>query len=1074
MSPRVSLPDGVQIWAGWGHLFADFDGLVNPACQESVLVVSTLSRPQQSLIAKLHRLSPELFELPSKLQKFDINKIKLILTGVGDVAETDRRFWLKRRFLEVIQAGNATGRFAIPIPYLPAPMPNPPPSPFQLKDELRLASMRPLIRAFHQSLEDASELSPEAWWGRVVLSAMINGALLKTSFLCALPDAVIESEPEMRWFLLRPVTTAADQTPMLPRRWFPDPLTRLLCARGRRDGIPLVTVLDLSPYRQVYRLIGAYAKARAFTHLMPSGVKELMMALKTRMHHHVPPWMVDYAVDRQANVSLPDWSWDRLISPPTSYRMELTERERLITTVRGAASKDADDAEEAEEQEDWPSQLKGLASQILKRDDNLRERILHWRNAQATPLLPSVRLITDWVTDWLLAKGRGRKVKGYRSVYAMTNAIGGRLVGQLGGADLLKTDSQEAFIEVYQAALEDTVSTKARYRVANALRSFHDYLVVKHDSPKVDPEVFSVSGRIGNIVDANLIGLDTFFRALRWLSSEATRCYGKDVATELQLIAALAYFCGLRRSEAIGITTNDVKAIEAVSDVAMLETWIAIYPNGLRGVKTRAGHRDAPLHILATQVELTRFRNWFDRRKLLAAGACVPLFPSFIHNGKANDKDSKLELITRALQHCADDSTLRFHHLRHSFASWLLLMLWLGEEEDLSILPDWFLPTEHDGRRWKIAAHLRSSLLGRAPTNRRTTLQVSALMGHSGTDITFSTYIHVADFIVGRTVRRLTTDFATQTLSSLSGYSPLYIKKIQSGHSWEGRPEYRAASFIDLIADRVLRDGRHVAKAEHSVVSKVNFRTTTPVDMPIGVMARMLHVAKAINEVGVSQSVTAEVAQRFGCGEAELDAWYGRYLKLPPGMLRWSGVKDKAASTLSGIDFPVGNALELAGSAVRIFTLLGEEGAPPELGVKGAQKKLNGVVHDFEKAWVKGSYLSFESESLAQSKRWMWWIDKLGLRAGVVVSHTTSTGHGGKPGTARKSVPAPSKQREYWASGLGVDLVSDSGETIDSGTRGHVRIDIDVKDCNANVIPYQKVTVLYGVRFFCGMQLVIG
>lgn len=1076
MGRRVKLPEGVRIWVGWSHLFSSFEGLDDPAFRSMSLDINALDKKQQSVIAKLHRLSPAIFELSDKPVKQTRDEIKSLLSSIGDVAETGRRFWLKRCFLEVIEAVNATGRFDIPIPYLAAPMPDPPASPFVLEDEIRLAGIRPLIRAFHKSLGESSKLDPDAWWGRVLLSAMINGGLLKTSFLCALPDAVLDSEPQMRWFVLRPMAAGAPEAAVLPRRWFPDPCTRLLCARGRQDKYPSIPILDRSPYRQVYKLISAYARARGFANLMPKGIKELMRALKTRLHHHLPPWMVDFAIDRQVSVSLPEWSWNRLICPPTAFRVDLTERECLIPVARGAVSKNRDEGEDGEDQTQWPQQLRQLASLLHDGKVDLRKRICEWRESNANNLLPSVCLISEWVTDWLLTKGAGRKVKRFRTVYGMVNAIGGRLVGQLGRSDLLELESADAFVEIYQAALEDTVSTGARRRVANALRAFHEYLVAKRNVTAIDGnELFAVAGRVSNLVDANIISLDLFFRTLRWLRMEAVRLYGEDVAKELELIAVVGYCCGLRRSEAIGLTTEDIEAVDHIVNVKMaFETWIAVCPNSLRGLKTRAGHREVPVYLLAFEPELMKLLKWFRERKSQSVGGSTPLFPSFVRNGKVSDTDPRLDLITRALQHCADDSTLRFHHLRHSFASWLLFMLWLGEEENLSILPDWFLPTDHDKTRWKVAARLRKSLLGEAPTNRRTALQVSALMGHTGTDITFSTYIHLSDFIVGRVVRRLTPDLNHGTLASLSGYSSLYLRKLASVVKYEGRPEYKSASFVDEIADRVLREGQH--KTPNVRARKVEFSSTTPVAMPTNQLERMLHIARAINDVGGSLAKISSIARRFGCEVSELRGWHAAYAALPPGILRLNGQGDvRESSQFVPIELPVGKALQLSAEVLSTFQRLSDVGDPPDSKPTWTRAKLFAIVEEFGRAWIAGSYLSVNTESVAKAKNWLWWIEKIGFRGGAKACHFASTGVSDKGGEIiKKYVPSALRQRDYWEETLGIEQIPDAGESVYSGIRGCVRIDVDVRVGDEEESAYRKVTALYGVRFVLAMKRVLG
>lgn len=1068
MANRLKYSALADVWVGWSHLFCGFPDFGKEQTNYASLDLTLLDPKQHLMLAKIYREVPQLFPVAAQGVSLNKEEIKALLTVVGNAAPPGKNFMMKRRFLEVIEAGNNTGRFAIPIPYLAAPMPPESRSPFQHEDVKLMAELRPLFLAYNASLAQRDDLNPDAWWGRLMLSAMINGALLKTSFLLALPKALMGAEPGFRWILLRPTDGKTKDGPVVPRRWFPDPVTRILCARDGRSGFPEMPILDHTAYGQVYKLIRSYARERGFADLLPGSIRPLLKGLETRLYYHVPPWLVSYAMDRLSSTSLPDWAWNRLIHSPTGFVSVLTPRERI--RVSGpVADDDVEGAEgDAQDQSEWPAQLRQLGGVLNYRSGDLRTRVLAWRNDAPADRLPSVTLIGEWVSERLLKSGRGRRPKKQRTVYQMVNCIGGRLVGQLGRMDLRHLGSEAAYVEIYQTAMEDTPSIGIRRKVARSLRSLHEFMMENYGVQSVSESgVFSVAGNGGGLVDANVISLDTFFRALNWLRSEAKDRFGLAVSQQLQIIAALGFFCGLRRSEAIGLTLADIEVIDQFRDIkTIVDSWVEVSPNALRDLKTRAGYRCLPATVLMTQVELKKLLDWFALRSAETNDPVAPLFPDFVKDGKVNDSDSRLDLISFALRHSSDDETLRFHHLRHSFATWLVLMLWLGEEGGPDVLPAWFCPTEHDRGRFALAAKVRRQLLGRAPTNRRSALQVSALMGHSGMDITLGSYIHLADFILGRMIRRLSPKLSDATLASMSGYSNTYISRLRVDAEFIGRPEYLQAFFTEGIADRVLRDGVH--EEEIKKVAKVDFGSPVPLIPPKDGFSVMRHAAQALALVCAKNCSVMDISHRFSLSETELLNWRECALLLPTGIFQTTGGGSANNEIVHNrfLELPAGPAqLALAERTWITLVELYKNGDPPHAKAPTIQKRIDCIVCDFCVNWIPGSYLSIETDSVPKAKNWMWFLEKLCISNAVVATHSACLG---------ANVPSSARQRSYWTDALGIPSIRDSESTTFKGTRGRVRIDIDLRKLDGSEVSYTKVTVLYGVRFVLAMIAVMG
>jgi integrase len=1040
---------GTRISAIWGHLFKRLEKLETFSSTE-LLELDLLGKEDHLLLKVL--LNEESALLSPEAADITLSKERVIqlLFALGGAAPSGKQFLVKRRFLEIIEAGNQTGRFRMPIPWVSAPTPAEAASPFQQAEFAALTNVRPLIAAFRLSLKDNAPLSADAWWGRIFLSAMIHGALIKTSLLCALPEAIASAEPKYRWLMLKPQQKPGQQTPL--RRWLIDPWTRMLLVIDRKS-VPECPSLDRTAYGQVAKLVRAYAKARNFEEQLPRGISRVLKPLTTRLHLHLPPWMVHYANDRLYSVSLPDWSWDRLVNPPAVGVSTLTPRERPQNTGSMASVDEAPDDISGVHwaDEEMPEQLRELGGLLNRPREGYKGRVKAWCDDRSESRIPSIQLLGDWVANWLLKSGRGRRPKGPRTIYQMVNVVARRLVGQLGRIDVLTLQEAGAFIEIYQTTLEDTPSVAVRQRVARSLKSFHDYLVHAHRVPPlIDSGVFLVAGKRGGMVDANVVSLDTYFRALHRLRSGARTKHDWRVVTQLQIIAGLGFFASLRRSEAIGLSVGDFQTVlENTQLERMYDAWVTVNPNALRGLKTRAATRQVPFHLTATRVELRRMMDW-QQQRLKQSGPDAPMFPNFVQGGVANSKDPRLDWITDALQYAADDQTLRFHHLRHSFATWTTLLLWLGEYDKECGLPDWFLPTEHDRARFRMAPKIREELLGRAPTNRRTELQVSALMGHSGLDITMGSYIHLADLLVGRTVRRLTSIASYETLSKVTGYTPSYIQKLDR-HLPLPRV-HRQATLLDQLSDRLLREEKHRDKQQ--VLPKVNFKQSPSVLPPTSPFQYFMHFAKAAH-AALRENNVSQVASRYGLNEKHLEDLLVKLRGLPAGILRLDGQPPPTENEL--IELPVGEAqISLAKRGYERLHSLWQDGDPPRSKVPGTRKRLEEMFACFNDHWIQGSYLSANFASIVDARLWLEFLDGLAFLPAVIAIHQPSRG---------KAVPSATQQLAYWQIGIGLDSIDQHGEGVEQGVRGFLRVDVDLRRLNSDVCRYELGKVLYGLRF---------
>ncbi|MCO6414003.1 MAG: hypothetical protein J5I92_14775 [Thiogranum sp.] len=1056
--------EATGIWAGWRHLYVPCEDLDDKGLQSQVIDQTVLSEQEKNTFEQIRAYAPQLLPLDAHSVELDNDTFQKLIAGLGDEVDADFRFIRLRRFLEVIDAGNRQGRFKIPVPHLPAPLPPAPRSPFQHHKFQEMVRLQPLVDAFiHSLVKPATELEPAEWWGRILLSALLYGGLLQTRWLLALPRALEKPDPELRWLDLS-INDGSSGERTSTRRWLPDPLTRLLLIDGTRRGIPDFPLLNRIRSQQVMCLIVVYARCADFRMRLPRTLRDLIAASRTRMHLHLPPFLVQYAFGRHDSTSLPKEVWQRLISPPKTVASEEIRHGQRTRAPSGPDG--AEDIDEAEGNEAWPAQLRALAIEVRQGDEGARERIQVWQQAHQADLLPSICRLAEWITERLLRKGRGRRVLRIRTVYAMLNSIGGRLVGQLGSNDPADLQDVEAYVELYQTALEDTVSLAVRHRVARSLKSFHAFLVERHGTPALEESgLFSGYGQVKGVIDANLIGVDVFLRALQWLHHASLERYGDDVAQVLCRIAGLGFFAGLRRSEAIGLKIADVEGSRHVD--------LLVRPNGRRKLKTRSAQRVIPLSSLMPPEELRQLLEWRDWRAQQYRenpGSSDDLFHLDTQGRAPRDTDPLLELITEALQRATHDPGFRFHHLRHSFANWQLMKFWHAEQKTRSSpLPEWLLYTEHEKARWSVAGKERKAMLGESPTNRRALMQISRLLGHSTVDITLTHYVHLLDLLMGRTLRRMTPRIGTRALAVLTGYSDSHVRRLRSdANPAKVQADDTAAIELDQFSNQLLAGGRH-QNGRASRQPRITVHDQPVLGSPKTFLGRVQRVAEVLDALADKPDGIDRIAYRYGVSSANIRRRVERARQLPPGIMRQHGraSSDTDSEVCQRFDLPKGHRQrDVARRTAETLQRLMKQGDASSHHLRSVQKRLRETVNMFVRRWQDGTPLTVCIPSVPEAKKWIWLLAELGLESGVIIQHHPSCGKNARP---------EADQKAYWEKALGMRIEGKSLNPIsaDVASRGAVQIRVDPRRILSDRPGHRKVTVLTGVRLVLVMWLLV-
>lgn len=562
--------------------------------------------------------------------------------------------------------------------------------------------------------------------GQLLVSAIIFGALLDRSLWGRWLVAIV-AEGGSEGYISFTIDPEAPRPPTL--RWFFDPITKRLLEGFRTlDGAAVKAVdPDACAAAFLTRCIGVSIT-----------LDDLAHQAETWWRLRIPGLFVGYANRRTTSVSVPSETWRRL------------EIGRPVTVAKRPQSEPSDRFtadEQSAEGSDIARLIETLGRCGKKRfGTDLRAGAIAACNSITadleTGLFASTRgkALARWQCERLVPKLKlSFQQRGGVGVKHASRQL--KLVAALfrdEPAHEVEPDGAD-LEELYLEFIEQGAKTTQRANRMKAIYSFHVFMERVAGWPFVE---FDFKGLdLHATADAALIGSRDYERARQNVSSydadRGSAARSEQLATMRRCILALGFRAGLRMSEVMEISMNDLH--HELGDVELL-----IRSNSRRKVKTKSktSHRLLPLHLFLTTDELDELVAWHQLRMRSLGKTHVGhrLFALGGENERLKQADAE-DRINQALKKATGDQNAIFHHLRHSFGSYLLATLSLPAERRI-VLPNGLDEScISQSRRTKLLRALTGYGLGRSAL-----YAVSALLGHARTPTTLHTYIHLLDW----------------------------------------------------------------------------------------------------------------------------------------------------------------------------------------------------------------------------------------------------------------------------------------------------------------------------------------
>lgn len=611
-----------------------------------------------------------------------------------------------------------------------------------------------------QSLKNTEKMSKEEKIGQILFSSILNGAILDIQTLHSFYKSIkdIYHIDNHLFIEIRPKWQGSDDTEL--RRYFLDIITINLILKSSDIAPPKnITTKRLFSYISQFLVGEGYRNVRD----RPNSLSAILNFSKAH-YLDLSGNIVDYASRKFLSHSLKETALKRVISkdPRADERkIDLSEKE-IWKKSKSKKNGDftSDDRVNDKELDDYPWLGKIIKIFENKNGDNkLKEDLEKELKSNLDNYEINSPTLEHAIYKWCYTLFRNSKlkkkyihrktVKRYVSLisYGLIEFFGSTHLGQI---------SAEAFEHAYSEILDYTLTNGQRRKTAHALNKFHKFLAENFNIPKINYKDILSEAYSPVFVDANIISEDIFQSCLSALDSSGIDIKHPDLLTCLKIIFILGYRCGLRRNEALKLRMVDISGRS--------EIHLHIVDHEFRALKTKNSQRKIILNWFLSDNEMRLIRNWLNKKDEEGYSEFLFSIPDLKYTSL--HEDVVFHTLHKIMRSVSGDPNMRFHNLRHSFATMTLLKL---ETTNYPAIKEFFKnsPLTYD---WlSDGINLRNKIYNNIQSTRRDLFLISEIMGHCSPKVTEEHYIHCFDILLS--VYR--DDYNTISINDVVSSSPL-------------------------------------------------------------------------------------------------------------------------------------------------------------------------------------------------------------------------------------------------------------------------------------------------------------
>lgn len=611
-------------------------------------------------------------------------------------------------------------------------------NPITPNDLIRLAKLRKQIAAFEEQLQRPVQNSSVSMrYGQMLFSAIVFGGLTDPKAMLQLPyvNNKIRYYEDYVWVdLFTPDYPKHAHAQRGLRRWFPDPISLILLTRLPKvpdeysDKSKLRNWLNLALLRFIYSL-SAEVVNRAESRKARALINSWRSTVNAYQHLILPPYIARYCAGGVDSTAWPEQVWLRILvqqaviaepvvntseksltcAPvkPAQLNIDDSKKHALYRSVRAALHKDSTTRE--------PSMK------------SVKERLLNLK-LEAQSISPLLYCLIDWVTQ----RFQNKEIK-RSTAYQQLTSIGRDLLSSFDEQQLLGLTAED-FHSAYESILERATSAITRQNKADLLRRFHAHAV---ETLGVAPvKLKNVDEGFFALPDANVLTEAEYQMLYQFLDSQKSI---SPVAHAQLIVFILGYRCGLRISEVQYIQLVELQypwmqkilPMDKKDRLHNCAATLLVRDDAFKKLKSVSSQRQLPLNLLMSDKERFMLLNYHQAQ-------CKKIGSRKVKNKYLFSEDSVnavpmnfMDLqrgLHELMRQLSGDTQLRFHHLRHSFASHAL------QAVQKSVAP------------LQLPRHWQGSML--QGVSRKFLHQISDYVGHNNAGVTLHHYTHNLDCLV--------------------------------------------------------------------------------------------------------------------------------------------------------------------------------------------------------------------------------------------------------------------------------------------------------------------------------------
>lgn len=680
---------------------------------------------------------------------------------------------------------------------------------FRIKNPSKVIRPSPPLKAAHikdvHLIEQADELLLESLslanlpnsvlLGRLLYCAARHGGLVNRAFLDSFMSSLhlneLTSCDGLVWFEL---SGSANER----HSWFPDSLSLLLIKQWFSVS-DVVEEIHLPEYYilQFWHFFGFNLESKL-------NLSWFFRVIISRLSLSVTPFSLDILAGKQLNLSLKMFPHLRLLTQKTptlpvgEIIIDNSAAEPVWVGHFGDNTK-AISFEQSEELLLWTkSLLKNYKKELRTSNTHSGQSSVYTLVAREIrtklesdfeSITPLVRLLVAWTHNRLTKSRSGvwsSKLKP-STLLSYLSSIAKPLQTYFGYRDPVNASAEE-FEHIYLLIIDAGKNIAVKARRARILRDFHCFLEIEHSvKPCYLFQEFIAQGikDRANLVDANILMPWEYEAALSFLMQPQELTGLSEVQSKAVLVALILGFrCGLRRSELLFTKLDNFEwEFSRFNGIPDWGTLFITYSEE-RDLKSISSQRRLPIGLLLNKKERDILYDYLVVRLAFGDKDSEFLFffgektPFLSRSAQVVHPDHLFLPLTKLLQRVTGDNSFRYHHLRHSFATWLF-WYWTADIHE-------FHHPILSLKRNQAFEHLiiaRESLLHRETTlaSRKTLHLISSLIGHSGPSITLYHYIHSASWVIWSDFSQQIPEVTDQVKAFLADVSTrtLYRKNIE-------------------------------------------------------------------------------------------------------------------------------------------------------------------------------------------------------------------------------------------------------------------------------------------------------